>query len=166
MALYLSYAQFVLDFPEFADSGAYPQSGYNFWFNFSQQMLNQTLMGGPNNSGQGASIFDMATELFVAHNLVLEHRAQAQASNGADPGTQVGVLSSKSVAQVSASYDVNAGINKDAGHWNLTTYGTRLMTLFNMFGGAGVIVGVGCPGPLNGPGYAGPWVYNIPNPVL
>jgi hypothetical protein len=53
----------------------------------------------------------------------------------------MGVIASKNVGSVSVSYDTNAGIVKDAGHWNLTAFGTRFIWLANMVGTGGIEIG-------------------------
>jgi Protein of unknown function (DUF4054) len=101
--------------------------------------------------------YDFATELFVGHNLVLERRAQDEADMGAAPGVTTGPIASKSVAQVSVSYDVAIAAVEGMGDLNLTIYGTRFAKLVKMFGmGPISIVGNNWGGWLNGPGWAGP----------
>lgn len=124
-------AQFRTDFPEFSDTAAYPDSGVTYWLRIAG-LLMDTLKWG--------DLYDVGTELFIAHNLVLERQAQKSAATGAVPGQSQGPTSSKTVDKVSVSYDTNAGIVKDAGHWNLTTYGTRYMGLVNMIGAGGMQV--------------------------
>ena len=114
--------------------------------------------------------YDFASELYVAHNISIERRAQDEANTGGVPGTTTGPISAKSVDKVSISYDVAAAIIDGAGDWNLTIYGTRFARLVRMFGmGPLTIVGSGArfwcgwainPGqgvqPVNGPAWCGP----------
>jgi hypothetical protein len=118
-------ATFRTDYPEFADTTAYPDSGVNYWLRVAGLLLN---------TGRWQDMLDVGTELFVAHNLVLERQAQKSAANGAAPGVSTGPVSSKTVGPVTQAYDTTAGIVADAGHWNLTTYGTRFVQLVLMFG--------------------------------
>lgn len=150
-------AQLRTDFPEFADTTLYPDSGINFWLNIAGNMLNASRFG---------NLLDVGTELFTAHNIVLERQAQAAALNGAPPGIQQGPISSKGVDKVSISYDTQAAIELEAGHWNLTVYGTRFIKLARMFGAGPVQIGAGCGGgPLDSVNaWAGPWPWNFPNP--
>jgi hypothetical protein len=120
---------FRTDFTEFADATAYPDSGVNYWLTVAGLMLDPS---------RWATLLDLGTELFVAHNLALERQAQKTAANGGVPGISSGPLSAKAVDKVSASYDTAAGIVKDAGHWNLTTYGTRFIDLALMMGSGGL----------------------------
>lgn len=116
---------FRVDFPEFADNVAYPDSGITFWLTVAGKLLN-TL--------RWQDMLDTATELFVAHQLVLERQAQKSAAKGAVPGVTTGAISSKTVGPVTQAYDTSAGIDEGAGHWNLSTYGIRLIQLCSLFG--------------------------------
>lgn len=100
--------------------------------------------------------------LFIAHHAVLERKAlDAAAQPGGVPGVSTGVINSKSVDKVSVGYDTAAGTEEGAGHWNLTVYGIRLKSLFNMMGAGPVQVGIGCPA---GPGaWPGPSSSYFPN---
>jgi hypothetical protein len=118
-------AQFRVDFPEFADTTAYPDAGINFWLGVAYKLLNACRF---------QDMLDTAAELYVAHNIALERQAQKSASGGAVPGLSTGPVSSKTVGPVTQAYDTTAGIFEDAGPWNLTIYGTRLYNLFMMFG--------------------------------
>lgn len=118
-------ASFRADYPEFGDVTAYPDSGVTYWITIAGLLLNTC---------RWQNMLDVATELFVAHNLVLERQAQKSAANGAVPGLSTGPVSSKTVGPVTQAYDTTAGINQDAGHWNLSTYGTRFYQLMQMFG--------------------------------
>lgn len=149
----ITVAQFRIDYPEFTDTVTYPNSGVTYWLTLAYQLLNPDRWGAQ---------IDTAAELFVAHNLALEARAQAEATNGVIPGTTTGPISSKSVDKVSVSFDVGSGIQPDAGHWNLTVYGTRFIRLVRMFGAGPLFIGVGAvptgsglgwPGPLTTPGF-------------
>lgn len=157
----IDYAQFTADYPEFKDVNVYPQSGVNYWLNLSGQLLNPDRLGQPAAAGAALTLFDLATELFIAHNLVIEKRNLEAAQAGGDPGAQVGPVNSKSVGPVSVGYDTSAGIVPEAGHWNLTTYGTRLLALLNMAGAGPVYVGVGAnPNPFGA--WPGPYPYPAP----
>lgn len=118
-------ASFRTDYPEFADTTAYPDSGVTYWLTVAGLLLN-TL--------RWQDMLDVATELFVAHNLALERQAQKSAASGAVPGLSTGPVSSKTVGPVTQAYDTTAGIEEGAGHWNLTVYGTRFIGLVKMFG--------------------------------
>lgn len=125
-------ASFRADFPEFLNGTTYTDSAINFWLNLGVQLFDPT---------RWSTLLDTATELFIAHNLVLEQQAANSASGGGVPGINSGPLSSKSVDKVSAGYDVGASTLADFGNFNLTTYGTRLAWLVNMAGIGGVQTG-------------------------
>lgn len=104
--------------------------------------------------------YDLATELFIAHNLTLEARAQQESSFGAIPGRSTGLISGKSADNVSLSYDTASAIVDGMGDLNLTIYGVRLAKMINMFGmGPLSFVGAACGSWLNGPGWSGPITY-------
>lgn len=108
--------------------------------------------------------YDFATELFVAHNVVLDRKAQISAANGSLPGEMTGPVNSKSVGGISISYDVALAAFQGMGDWNLTIYGVRFARMVKLFGmGPLTIVGSPVPGWLQGPGWQGPnfaWGYD------
>lgn len=118
-------ASFRADFPEFASTANFPDAGVNFWIGVAGKLLN---------AERFADMLDTATELFVAHQLVLERQAQKSVASGAVPGVTTGAISSKTVGPVTQAYDTSAGIEEGAGHWNLSTYGTRFIQLVRLFG--------------------------------
>lgn len=140
------------DYPEFASTTTYPNSALEYWLNLAYLMLNAPRWG---------NILDLGAALFVAHHVTIEARNQAVAANGGIPGEQTGPLSSKSVDKVSISYDTGSGIQADAGHWNMTVYGTRFIRLMRMFGAGPVQVGIGQVPSGSGLGWPGPIGSNI-----
>jgi Protein of unknown function (DUF4054) len=118
------------------------------------------------NTSGAKCLLDIGVELFIAHNLALEVQAQDAAAISAVPGTVGGPISSRSANGVSVSYDTSSGVEKDAGHWNLTTYGRRLVRLFDLVGMVPIQIGVGVDptGGMNGPGWAGPPPFIIGSP--
>lgn len=141
-------AEFKGHYPEFLSSDTYPNPQVQFWLDTSYSMLNASRWGRQ---------LDMAAELYTAHNLALEARAQKTADNGGIPGEAVGVLNNKSVDKVSAGYDTSAATEQGAGHWNLTIYGTRFIRLAKMFGAGPVQTGIGSAPP----GSASAWPGSI-----
>lgn len=127
-------ATFRTDFPEFGNTTTYPDSSVNFWLNLAGLLILPTVWG---------DVQPYATELFIAHNLALEQLAQRAAASGGVPGLTAGVTSGKTVDKLSITYDTTAGLVKDAGHWNLTTYGTRFIMLANLAGMGGYQAGAG-----------------------
>lgn len=138
---------FRQNFPEFADSTAYPDSGITFYLNLA--------VGIPGTSPNSWEVFpilnpirwrtqlDLATQLYIAHHVVLEKQASDAAAVGGNPGTATGPLTSKSVSSVAASYDPNVAKEENAGYWNLTVYGLRLYRLIRLFGMGPLQIGVG-----------------------
>lgn len=120
-------------YPEFASTGSYPDSAVEFQLGLAELLFNKRRWG---------RMLDTGQELFIAHNLAIERKAQNEAAvPGGVPGLSSGPVSSKSVDKVSISYDTNAGIDPKASHWNLTIYGTRLYRLFRLVGMGPVQVG-------------------------
>ncbi len=135
-------------FPEFANKITYDDNAINFWGLIAGKLIREVIWG---------DMTCLGIELFIAHQMVLEKMAAEAAKRGGNPGTQVGVLTSKSVGSVSAGYEIMAATIKDAGHWNLTTYGTRFYALMRIQGAVPIQVGAG--GPMTdsvGGAWAGP----------
>ena len=128
-------AQFRKDFTEFNSIAAYPDSGVTFWLGVAYLMLRPE---------RWCTLLDTGAELFAAHNLALEAQAVKTAKAGGVPGIQTGAVSSKTVDRVGISYDAQAGLELDGGHWNLTIYGTRFLNMARMAGSGGVQLGAGC----------------------
>ena len=146
----INAAQLRADYPEFADTDAYPDSGINYWLNLAGLLLNGARWGVSAadpwpDPAPALALYDVATELFVAHNITIEKKAADAAAIGAVPGESTGMVSGKSVAGVSISYDTAAAMEAGAGHWNLTVYGTRFAKLMRMAGAGPIQVG-GCGG--------------------
>src|SRR6266566_4260332 len=127
---------FRADFPEFADKSKYKDSAIAFWLSVAYLKLNPA---------RWLDTLNLGIELFVAHNIVLELMAQEAALKGNWPGLNKGVISAENVGPASVSFAPEYTIVPDAGHWNLTVYGTRFMYLTNM-AGAGPVQLSGAPG--------------------
>lgn len=157
----ITSATFRQDYSEFASLSLYPVSAFAYWNVVAGLLLRPERWGAGSATASSppTTILDVASELFVAHNLALEKQAQDTAKRGGTPGVSKGPISSDHVGSVSRSYSTAEGLNPDAGHWNLTTYGTRLYWLMMMFGAGPVQIGIGCDpnGPLDGPAWPGPW---------
>lgn len=97
------------------------------------------------------TVVDFATEQWVAHQIVLEKQAIAAAAAGGDPGTKIGVISSKSVNGVSVGFDVGAvtggNMQENAGYYNQTVYGIRFYRLMRLRGAGPIQIGIGRPPP-------------------
>lgn len=121
----ITAVQFRLDFPVFADTNIYPDSMINFWLTLGYLLLNQEVW---------TSLQDTGVELYVAHNCVVEAQNNRAGLNGGIPGTNVGILTSKSVGGAAASYDTASVAFKDWGSFNTTNYGIRFIQLANIAG--------------------------------
>jgi hypothetical protein len=162
----VSVATFRSDYPEFGDTVAFSDSGVIYWLGIAGLLLNTAKwgIGSAAASSPPSTLYDFGTELFVAHNLTLEARAQAEAAVGAAPGVTTGPVSAKSVDKVSTNYDTASGLNPADTHWNLTVFGTRFIQLAKVRGITAIYVGGGCaPGPLNGPAWPGPYPWPAPS---
>lgn len=137
--------QFRQDFPEFADIKAYLSSSIGFWLKIANGDLAVTPpLNGLLNQSRWKSQYNLATELFVAHNLAIEKLNSNAGKAGGVPGLATGPVTSKSVDKVSVSYDTSIASIPDGGHFNLTTYGTRLLWLINIFGMGPIQIGANC----------------------
>jgi hypothetical protein len=126
---------FRQDYTEFTDTTKYPDGLLTYWLNIAIALLN------PN---RWQDQLDMATELFMAHNIMIEKMARDTAAVNGWPGYAKGPLSSESPGGTSLSYDTSAVQELDAGHWNYTVYGTRFIRLARMFGAGPIQIGAGC----------------------
>ncbi len=149
-------SDFRADFQEFSSTATFPNSVIQFWLDFAYRMTNPDRF---------MSNLDIAAELFTAHFITLEAQNMLEAQKGGLPGRTVGPINSKSVDRVSIGYETGAGTEEGAGHWNLTTYGTRFIWLTKMFGAGPIQLGIGTPpsgvgfgtawpGPFTGPGFS------------
>jgi Protein of unknown function (DUF4054) len=141
--------QFRADFPEFTDLGVYPDSSVNYWLAVGTILLDPLRWG---------TILQLGLELFVAHNLVVEAQAQQTALAQGWPGESRGAISSENAGDVSVNYDTQNTLEVDAGHWNLTMFGTRFIRWAKMAGAGPVQVGPcnPCPGTVSD-GSGGAW---------
>lgn len=119
----LTPAQFRADFPEFADTTAYPDAQIAAELALGATYINEDRWG---------ALATRGAELVAAHFLVLAKRDQTA------PGLVQGVQSSKSVADLSVSYDNASVMNPNDGFWNLTSYGLRYRSLVRLVGAGGM----------------------------
>lgn len=161
----LTAADLKADLPEFKDDVTYPVAMVTYWLTYAALFLNQDRWGPPGEGGNKVRTeFDYGQELYAAHQLVLEARAVREADFGGFPGVASGPVNNKSVDKVSVGFDTAASSEPDAGHWNLTIYGIRLVRLMNAFGAGPVQVGYGCAPPFSSAfAWPGPWYASVPN---
>lgn len=126
-----SLADFRNEMPEFADSSKYDDGIVQMYLDLAVALLPLARWG---------NWYRLGIKMFVAHNLVLDQQATQAGQRGGLPGMTAGIMSSKSIGSVSVSYDTQAGIEVDAGHWNMTTFGRRFINAVRMVGAGGVQV--------------------------
>ena len=155
----LTYAQFILDFPEFTNATAYPEAEFTAALAEATALLNMSRWG---------TLYNRGLELYIAHDLALYQRRQATAALGGMPGMAKGNLTSETPGQVALSYDTQVASERDAGYYNLTEYGQKFIRLARLRGMGGIVVNVGgnsgavgqvqsfmaWPGPPTGNGYS------------
>jgi len=142
----ISNDQLRANFPEFANETAYPDSLLSFWLGVAYLMLRPQ---------RWRQALDLGAQLYAAHNLVLEGLAAREGANGAPPQLAVGPIITKTVGEVTLTYDTASGINVEDTHWNMTTYGTRFIKFAKQFGSGPVQIGIGYTPPGNGPAWPG-----------
>lgn len=125
----MDIAQFRNDFPEFSDIARYPDSEIALWSTFAEVMVVKCRWG---------TMWQMGVNLYIAHEIVMATQNAKSGAIGGVPGQQSGPINTKTVGSVSVGYDTQAGSEKDAGWWNLTSYGKQFYRLSRIFG-AGVI---------------------------
>lgn len=117
--------RFRNDMPEFADTTKFISSTVTFWLAVAQQL---------NNPARWMTLLPVGIELLAAHYIVGETQALNTANSGGMPGLATGPVGSKSVAQVSISYAVQAAMEDGAGSYNTTIYGQRWWHLAQLIG--------------------------------
>jgi hypothetical protein len=161
----VTVASFRADFPlVFRSQSAYPNESVTYWLAIAALLLNQNRLGASSGTASSppTTTFDFLTELFVAHNLIIEKQAADTAAKGGDPGTKQGMISSKSVGSVSIGYTVAEVAELDGGYWNATVYGARFLRLARMFGSGPVQIGIGYGGGMFNLGGLGAWAGPYP----
>ena len=123
-------------FPEFGSVVSFPGSAVDFWLTVAPRFVN---------ANRWLENTDLGVMLFAAHNLVIEAKAFKDSEGGGIPGGSVGPVNSKSVDKVSVGYDTAGAAELDAGHWNLSVYGTRYVRMARMFGTGGLHIAGGYP---------------------
>ncbi|GJL36006.1 hypothetical protein TUM17576_28260 [Enterobacter hormaechei] len=123
-----SIQQFRTDYPEFANETRYPDAIINRGLRKADAILDQNI--------QGSQFVELA-ELCTAHYAELGGKTLAAAAAGGVNTSSRGVLTSKSVDKVSASYDVSGVVDPDAGFWNSTGSGSEFFWWWSMYGAGG-----------------------------
>ena len=116
-------------FPEFADEALYPDVQITFWSSLATAQVNVDRWGAQAPIG---------INLYTAHEMTLAAQNLKAGNVGGPPGGQSGPANSKTVGSVTVAYDTQQTAEKDAGWWNLTTYGKQFIRLARIYG-AGVV---------------------------
>lgn len=123
-----SIQQFRTDYPEFANETRYPDPIISRALRQADAILDQNI--------QGSQFVELA-ELCAAHYTELGGKTLATSAAGGVSTAGGGVLTSKSVDKVSASYDVSGIVDPDAGFWNNTSFGREFFWWWSMYGAGG-----------------------------
>ena len=138
----VTVASFRAMFPAFNASSTFPDATVTAWITAAAGQLSP--------DAWGASL-DLGTSLYVAHQLAVMQRDVVASASGGALGGGSGVLTSKSVRGVSATYDTSSSIYDGAGDYNLTIYGKQFWRMMMIVGMGGVQLGVnGGPADPNG----------------
>lgn len=121
----VTVAQFRADFPEFADQVRFTDAAVARQLRMAAALLGEQTWG---------DLWGYGIELRAAHYLTLGARTAATAAVGGLAGAVTGILTSKSVDKVSASYLAGAVTNEGAGFWNTTSYGVEFYQLMLQMG--------------------------------
>lgn len=117
--------RFRVDYPEFGDTTRFPDAAVERQLRMAASTLSEQVWGEQWADG---------IELRTAHYLTLGARNAALTAAGGLAGTVAGLMTSKQVDKVSASYDVSATTIQGAGFWNTTAYGVQFYQLLLMMG--------------------------------
>ena len=101
-------AEFRLAFPEFVDEQTYPNSLVAFWYGVGESLLNEERWG---------DLLEYGLYLFTAHQVSLARTDIRTAELGRVPGQTPGVISNKSVGDVSVGYDTQGVSLENAGNF-------------------------------------------------
>jgi hypothetical protein len=124
---------FRTTFPDFADTIRWPDAQVQFWLDLASTIMDAYRWG---------PWYDLGQALYTAHNLAIS--AQEAKTGGA--GTVIAPTASKGAGPLSVSYDIDAVTYRNAGAWNMTTYGIRYYELRQMIGSGGIQLGA-CASP-------------------
>lgn len=120
---------FRANFPEFSNEKIYPDTIVLFWVGLATKLVPSCIW---------KDCWSQGVSLYIAHELVLASQNAKAASLGGSPGQQGGIANTKTVGSATVGYDSATSSEKDAGYWNLTTYGKQFIRLARIFG-AGAI---------------------------
>jgi len=149
--------QFRTNFPAFTSTTMYPDGSVSFWLNYAYMFLGAGITG-----RRWGIALDLGAQMFTAHNVTLDFLGASEGANGAPSGMTTGPVVSKTVGDLTITYDVASGVNEADQHWSLTNYGTRFIKMARQFGTGPFQSGIGRspPGIANGQPWPGPLFEN------
>jgi hypothetical protein len=115
-------AEFRAIFPEFSDSGKFPDARVQFYLDLAEDAINPDVW---------VNSYTHGVALYTAHYL-----AQSVAAATSASGLAGGAVASKSIGDVSVSYEGNA--ESGAAFWQSTTYGKQYWQIQKRFGRAAI----------------------------
>lgn len=121
-------------FPQFSDAATYPDQSVQMRLTLADVLISESRFG--------PDAYPYVVCLFVAHYMVLQAADSRSSAAGGAGGANSGILSSKSVDKVSASYDASNTLNPDAGFWNNTRYGSEFWEYLMIFGAGAIQLGM------------------------
>lgn len=122
---------FRLLFNGFNDPQVYTDGTIQAWVTLGTSLVNPD---------RWAELTDYGVSLWVAHRLALIQRDVLTSRAGGIPGAVQGVMTSKTVDKVSASYDLSKIQLDNAGDLNMTSYGIQFATMRRQMGAGGMQV--------------------------
>lgn len=125
----LTIEKFREQYPAFANPNDYPDSQVGLYIDLANDTANSPI--DPVRWGQ---FFNLGLRLWVAHNLAVQRQIGLRSTSGIAPGG--GVLTSKSVGPVSLGYDLQFGMERDAGWYALSPYGNEFLRYLRLAGSA------------------------------
>lgn len=120
-----SVSVFRTQFPEFADTEVYTTSDINLWATIAQAQVDVC---------RWKTLWLTGVSLYVAHEITISVKNKQIANFQGTPGTFGGIANTKTVGSGTIGFDSSTSTEKDAGYWNLTTYGKKYIHLARMFG--------------------------------
>jgi hypothetical protein len=142
----VTVAQFRSAFPEFTSATQFPDVIVQNWLTFAYSVLPACRWGAQQ---------DMGAMLYCAHMTTRQAIALAEGANGAPPGMSPGVIASKTVGELSISYDV-AQADPQSSFWNTTIYGQQFSHISRMIGAGALTLNIG-QAPIGIPGHGRAW---------
>lgn len=125
----ITVATFREYFPEFSDAAKFPEGQINRQLGLASRLLREDVWG---------DLYDDGIAYLTAHNMALALGSTTSASRGGAAGTPGGIVASKSIDKVSASYDTALGTVDGAGLYNSTSYGRQYAQWLGLFGAGGI----------------------------